>query len=115
MRAAASELLQRGEDNELYTIPVVFHVIHDNALENISNEQIFDAMEVLNRDFRLMNSDTAQIVAGFVDIAADVDVIRLLAKRDPSGNYSGINRIQSELTYEGTNEMKQLIGRGRAT
>jgi len=111
MRAAASELLQRGgEDNELYTIPVVFHVIHDNGPENISNEQIFNAMEVLNRDFRLMNSDTAQIVAGFVDIAADVDVEFRLAKRDPSGNcHSGINRIQSELTYEGTNEMKQLI------
>ena len=111
VRAAASELLQRGgEDNELYTIPVVFHVIHDNGPENISNEQIFDAMEVLNRDFRLMNSDTAQIVAGFVDIAADVDVEFRLAKRDPSGNcHSGINRIQSELTYEGTNEMKQLI------
>ena len=110
-RAAASELLQRGgEDNELYTIPVVFHVIHDNGPENISNEQIFDAMEVLNRDFRLMNSDTAQIVAGFVDIAADVDVEFRLARRDPSGNcHSGINRIQSDLTYEGTNEMKQLI------
>ena len=110
-RAAASELLQRGgEDNELYTIPVVFHVIHDNGPENISNEQIFDAMEVLNRDFRLMNSDTAQIVAGFVDIAADVDVEFRLARRDPSGNcHSGINRIQNDLTYEGTNEMKQLI------
>lgn len=111
LRAAASDLLQRGgEDNELYTIPVVFHVIHDNGPENISNEQIFDAMEVLNRDFRLMNSDTAQIVAGFVDIAADVDVEFRLAKRDPSGNcHSGINRIQSDLTYDGTNEMKQLI------
>ena len=35
---------------------------------------IEDAMEILNRDFRLMNPDTGQIVAGFVDIAADVDI-----------------------------------------
>ena len=74
-RAAAQDVLSRGgEDDELYIIPVVFHVIHDNGPENISNAQIEDAMEILNRDFRLMNPDTGQIVAGFVDIAADVDI-----------------------------------------
>ena len=67
-------------------------------------------MEILNADFRKLNADTGQIVAGFVDIAADVDVEFRLAKRDPSGNcHSGINRLQDELTYEGNNEMKQLI------
>ena len=117
VRATASELLQRGgEDDELYVIPVVFHIIHDNGPENISNEQVYDAMEVLNRDFRLMNADTGQIVAGFVDIAADVDIEFRLAKRDPQGNcHSGINRIASLLTYEGTNEMKQLINWPRAS
>ena len=117
VRATAEELLQRGgEDDELYVIPVVFHIIHDNGPENISNEQVFDAMEVLNRDFRLMNADTGQIVAGFVDIAADVDIEFRLAKRDPQGNcHSGINRIASLLTYEGTNEMKQLINWPRAS
>ena len=110
-RAMANELLQRGGgDDELYIIPVVFHVIHDNGPENISNEQIWDAMDVLNTDFRLMNADAGQIVAGFVDIAADVDVEFRLARRDPEGNcHSGINRLVSPLTYEGTNEMKQLI------
>ena len=110
-RAAAQDVLSRGgEDDELYIIPVVFHVIHDNGPENISNAQIEDAMEILNRDFRLMNPDTGQIVAGFVDIAADVDIEFRLAKRDPQGNcHSGINRIQDELTYQGNNDMKQLI------
>lgn len=110
-RAAAQDVLSRGgEDDELYVIPVVFHVIHDNGPENISNAQIEDAMEILNRDFRLMNPDTGQIVAGFVDIAADVDIEFRLAKRDPQGNcHSGINRIQDELTYQGNNDMKQLI------
>ena len=111
LRAAAQDVLARGgQDNELYVIPVVFHVIHDNGPENISNEQIHDAMEILNRDFRKLNSDTAQIVAGFVDVAADIDVEFRLAKRDPQGNcHSGINRIQDDLTYVGDNEMKQLI------
>jgi len=111
LRAAAQDVLARGgQDNELYVIPVVFHVIHDNGPENISNEQIHDAMAILNRDFRKLNSDTAQIVAGFVDVAADIDVEFRLAKRDPQGNcHSGINRIQDDLTYVGDNEMKQLI------
>lgn len=108
---SASEGAQAGGgDDELYVIPVVFHVIHDNGPENISNEQIADALEVLNRDFRRLNSDTAEIVAGFVDIAADVDVEFRLARRDPEGNcHSGINRLVSPLTYEGTNQVKQLI------
>ncbi len=110
-RVAARKVMQRGgEDDELYIIPVVFHVIHDNGEENISDAQIHDAMDILNADFRKLNADTGQIVAGFVDVAADVDVEFHLAKRDPEGNcHSGINRIQSELTYEGNNEMKQLV------
>ena len=110
-REAAQALLQRGaQDDEVYIIPVVFHVIHDNGEENISDAQILDAMEILNADFRKLNADTGQIVAGFVDMAADIDVEFKLAKRDPSGNcHSGINRVQDELTYEGNNQMKQLI------
>ncbi|MDA8901390.1 M43 family zinc metalloprotease [bacterium] len=110
-RNAANAILERGaNDDEVYIIPVVFHVIHDNGPENISTEQILDAMEVLNEDFRKLNADTGQIVAGFVDIAADVDIEFRLAKRDPEGNcHSGINRIEDELTYDGSNEMKQII------
>lgn len=111
IRNASNARLERGSrDGELYIIPVVFHVIHDNGPENIETAQILDAMAVLNADFRKLNADTAQIVAGFLDIAADVDVEFRLAKRDPEGNcHSGINRIESELTYDGSNQMKQLI------
>src|SRR5690606_23127577 len=31
-----------------YVIPVVFHIIHNNGPENISDEQVIDAMRVLN-------------------------------------------------------------------
>ncbi len=40
----------RVDDSTVWIIPVVFHVLHMDGPENISNEQIFDAMEVLNRD-----------------------------------------------------------------
>jgi len=101
---------QRGGSNQLYIIPVVFHIIHENGIENISQEQIYDALNILNRDFRKLNADTADIVSAFEDIAADTYIEFRLATIDPDGNcHSGINRIVSPLTNDGTNsDMKAL-------
>src|SRR5688500_10228980 len=84
----------------VYTIPVVFHIIHDYGVENISDAQIFDAMNILNIDYRKQNADTAQIVPTFQGLAADVEVEFKLAKLDPNGNcHTGIDRIASNETY----------------
>ena len=101
---------QRGGNNQLYIIPVVFHIIHENGIENISQEQIMDALNVLNRDFRKLNADTADIVDAFDDIAADTFIEFRLATIDPEGNcHSGINRVVSPLTNDGGNsDMKAL-------
>ena len=50
-----------GERDEVITIPVVFHVIHNNGVENISSAQIHDALEVVNRDFNALNADLNEI------------------------------------------------------
>src|ERR1700741_1209858 len=42
-----------------YTIPVVFHVLHQNGSENISDAQIQDQIDLLNRDYNLLNTDTS--------------------------------------------------------
>jgi PKD repeat protein len=101
---------QRGGGNQLYIIPVVFHIIHENGNENISQEQITNAIDILNRDFRKLNADTADIVDAFDDIAADTYIEFRLATIDPDGNcHSGVNRIVSPLTNDGTNsDMKAL-------
>ena len=103
-------VLNRGGDTEVYIIPVVVHIIHDNGEENISDEQVHDAIEVLTRDFRKQNPDTSGIVDAFEDIAADVRIEFRLATKDPDGNcHTGINRVVSELTYDGYNDdMKAL-------
>jgi PKD repeat protein len=100
-----------GGNDEVYIIPVVFHVVHNYGPENISDEQIYDAIEILNRDYRKLNPDTAMIVDEFVDIAADIDIEFRLATLDPEGNcHPGINRIVSEETYVGDNdELSDLI------
>lgn len=101
----------RGGGSATYIIPVVFHVIHMNGAENISDDQIYDAVSILTRDFRKLNADTSEIVDAFVDIAADCNIEFRLATKDPNGNcHTGINRIVSDLTYDGGNpDMKDLI------
>lgn len=69
-----------------YTIPVVFHILHLNGPENISDAQIIDAVTILNRDFRKLNSDTNIIEPEFKALAADANIQFALATKDDNGN-----------------------------
>jgi len=44
--AEYAEVAKKGNDQKgtIYTIPVVFHVLHFNGVENISDEQILNAL-----------------------------------------------------------------------
>lgn len=98
----------RGGDG--YVIPVVFHIIHNNGPENISDAQIFDAMRVLNEDFNKQNADWDNVRPEFLDIVGDIGIEFRLATKDPSGNCTnGITRTVSTLTNDGTETMKALI------
>ena len=101
---------ERGGDDQLIIIPIVYHIIHEGGNENISDAQVYNSLDLLNRDMRKLNPDTLNIVSEFVDLAADINIEFRLAQRDPEGNCTkGINRIQSNLTNEGGSEMKDLI------
>ncbi|MEY3597722.1 MAG: hypothetical protein RL521_144, partial [Bacteroidota bacterium] len=90
---------QRGGGMTVYTIPVVFHVIHNYGTENISDEQILDGLAILNRDYRRQNSDTSVVVDAFDQLVADIGIEFKLATKDPDGNCtSGITRTVSDLT-----------------
>lgn len=101
--------LERGGSGG-YVIPVVFHIIHNNGPENISDAQIYDAVRVLNNDFNRLNADWDNVRPEFLDIVANVGIEFRLATRDPQGNCTnGITRTVSPLTNEGSNQMKALI------
>ena len=104
MRAA--EARNNGlTERATYTIPTVFHIIHDNGVGNISQAQIDDAMRILNEDYRRENADTSDTrnnaLAPFVDYAGSMDVEFILAKLDPNGNCTnGVVRVNApNLTY----------------
>lgn len=93
-----------------FVIPVVFHIIHNNGEENISDAQVTDALRVLNEDYNKQNPDWVTVRPEFLDRVADVGIEFRLAQRDPEGNCTnGITRTASTLTAEGDFAMTQLI------
>lgn len=74
-------------------IPIVVHVVWNSNAENISDEQIFSQIEILNKDFRAMNVEIPTIPGVFQPLIADVEFEFFLAGIDPDGNpTSGITR-----------------------
>lgn len=103
-----SSLLQKSdEDTNLYIIPVVFHVLHMNGPENISDDQIIDGINVLNTDMRKMNADTSLIIPEFRHLAGKLNIEFRLATIDPDGNCTnGIDRIYTTRTNYGDDSAK---------
>lgn len=94
----------------IYTIPIVFHVMHNYGSENISKAQIEDAMDILNKSFQKLNDDTGDVIAAFQSIFADCEIQFRLAQIDPNGNCTdGITRHQTELTYSAGDNVKTIV------
>lgn len=85
------------KSGNIYTIPVVFHIIHNGDSigenENLSYEIIQAQLNALNRDFRGLNGDSAQIPSIFKPLFADAQIEFCLAKIKPDGSFTnGIER-----------------------
>jgi hypothetical protein len=88
-------------------IPVVFHIIHKNGLENISQAQIMDQIRIINEDFRRKPGTNGG--KNTYSVAADMEFEFRLAQYDPNGNkHDGINRIFSNQTDNANNAVKAL-------
>lgn len=93
-----------------YTIPVVYHIIHNNGPENVSKATIEASIANLNEDYQKLNADISQVVAAFTGIAADCEIQFRLAHKDPSGNCTeGITRTVSTQTYAADEGVKSLV------
>lgn len=79
-------ILAKPAAASIYTIPVVFHILHTGGVENISDAQIQDAMAILNRDFNKQNADTVNVVPAFKPLIGNAGIHFQLATRDPNGN-----------------------------
>ncbi|CAN5232854.1 hypothetical protein BH09BAC3_BH09BAC3_21180 [soil metagenome] len=99
-----------------YKIPVVIHIIHKGegigSGVNISDAQVLSQIQVLNDDFKRMNSDAVNTPAEFLPFAGSIDIEFILAAQDPDGaSTTGITRTTgTRSTWElaNNNELKSL-------
>lgn len=69
-----------------YTVPVVFHILHQGGPENISDAACIAALQHVNNDYARMSQDTNLIWPPFKSKYIPSDIKFMLAKRDPNGN-----------------------------
>ena len=98
-----NQFVQRYKSSEetesrsnVVVIPVVVHVVYNNAKENISDNQIQTQIDALNRDFRRANADIETVPEEFTPFIADTRIEFKLAERDPDCQpSSGITRTKT--------------------
>ncbi|MEZ5014416.1 MAG: M43 family zinc metalloprotease [Chitinophagales bacterium] len=100
-------------ERTVVTIPVVFHVVYNNATENISDARVLSQLDVLNEDYRKMNADAGLCPAAFAGLAADCEIEFCLATVDPSGNpTTGITRTSTTKTSFTTDDKVKYTAQG---
>jgi len=93
-------MLMMNNPTGIIFIPVVVHVVHNGAAQNISDQQICSQIDVLNEDFGRFNADASATPLEFQGSAANTAIQFYLATTDPSGNPSnGITRTSTTSTF----------------
>lgn len=89
----------------IVTIPVYVHVIYDvtKPAQNISDAQIQSQIDVLNEDFRKLNTDVTYTPSEFAGFAVDSEIRFTLA---------GITRKASTVVNWGTNDAMKFSSNG---
>ncbi len=83
---------------DVLRIPVVFHVVYNNDDQNLSDAILKNQIDILNEDFRRLNSNANETRAIFLSQAADAEIEFFLAGEDPAGNpTNGITRTFTSL------------------
>lgn len=90
-------------NNEVYTIPVVVHVVWKNEEENLADSIILDQIRVLNEDFNRRNADTSNLRSLFIPEAGRANIEFQLAD---------IVRVHTDVDFEvdvlGTNLLPEV-------
>jgi hypothetical protein len=98
------------------TIPVVFHVVYNTTIQNVSDAQIQSQLTVLNADFRKLNADASSVPSAFAGLAADCEIQFCLAQQDPTGlATTGIIRKSTTSTSFSTNDAVKYAAQGGST
>jgi hypothetical protein len=102
---SGENMLLKNRSETVIKIPVVVHVIYNLTEQNISDARVMSQIDVLNEDYRKLNTNAAQIPSAFSSLAADCEIEFCLASRDPQGNSTtGITHTQTNATAFGLSD-----------
>lgn len=88
-----------SRSNVVHQIQVVVHVVYNTSEQNISDELIHSQIQILNEDFRRLNSDIDNAREIYKAIGGDAEIEFVLADIDPDGNpTTGITRTQTDVS-----------------
>ena len=103
------EMLHEKKQGTVYTFPVVFHVLHNGGNENVTREELVNAVDILNTNYRRLNASANTVEASFQGLPADIEIEFVLATKAPNGAcFSGITRTQSPTSFLGDDGGNQL-------
>ena len=114
MEAETSRWIEKNDNlltyREIITIPVVVHVLWNTTVQNISDEQIYSQIDVLNQDFRRKNRDTLRTSHPFSVHTSDTGIEFCLASRDPEGNpTNGITRTNTSVNVWNEDKLDEIF------
>jgi len=116
IEAFTQEYIKNGANfktGAVITIPVVFHVVYQNATENISDTRLTEQIDVLNQDFGKTNSDASLVPSAFQSLHVDTEIRFCLATKDPNGNSTtGITRTLTSVSTFNTNDDVKFTSSG---
>lgn len=78
-------------NDSIYTVKVVIHVVYKEAEENLHDSVLLNQMTILNEDFRRMNMDASNIRQEFEDVVGDPKIEFQLEE---------IIRVQTDVLFE---------------
>jgi hypothetical protein len=69
-----------------YTIPVVFHILHQGGSENISDATCIAAVDWVNKDLAKQQADASTVASPFNTFYIPSDIKLMIAHKDKNGN-----------------------------
>ncbi len=107
-QAKTAAYASRTEQQTIIRIPVVVHILYHSTAENISDAQVQQQLDILNKCFRRQNPDTINTPAYFTPLAADCGFEFKLATSDPKKrSTTGIVRKYTPVTlWQEDDQMK---------
>ena len=98
-------LAAKPKVSSILTIPVVVHIVKNTSetAMNISDEEIFKQIEILNKTYNNLNSDLTTTPDFFEPLIGNVGIEFCLATVDPEGySTNGITRITTDVSVFST-------------